>query len=231
VLRLFTANLLRGRAEPAALADQLGALGIDVACFQELGVRQAEAIARVLPHGKLDPSAPGAPDYHGMGIAARRPLDVHHLPLPDRDARVARLSPADWPTLGLPLEVVNVHVQAPHTFPQWRALALRRAQARGLCAHLDATPGLRRVVAGDFNATPLWPVYRALAARLSDLAVGHAERVGAPPRRTWGPWPGAPRCLRIDHALGNGVEAHDVRVLPIRGSDHSALVVDLALGD
>jgi endonuclease/exonuclease/phosphatase (EEP) superfamily protein YafD len=33
--------------------------------------------------------------------------------------------------------------------------------------------------------------------------------------------------LRIDHVLGAGVIAVNVRVLPLVGGDHSALVVDL----
>jgi endonuclease/exonuclease/phosphatase (EEP) superfamily protein YafD len=34
--------------------------------------------------------------------------------------------------------------------------------------------------------------------------------------------------LRIDHVLVDAVEVHDVRVVSLRGSDHSAVVVDLA---
>lgn len=228
-IRLFCANLLRGSADPAALADQLVELAVDVACFQELGAQQASAIARVLPHGKLEPSE-ATRDPDGMGIAARRPIAVRRLSLPRRDARVAVLDPGEWPGLGAALEVVNLHVQAPHIFPQWSALAARRAQLAALLPYLDATPSARRVLAGDLNATPLWPVYRALAARLPDLAAEHAGSRGSLPRRTWGPWPGSPRMLRIDHVLANGMAAADVRVLPVRGSDHSALLVDLIEG-
>jgi endonuclease/exonuclease/phosphatase family metal-dependent hydrolase len=225
-IRLITANLYHDRARPDALAVLLDELAIDVACFQELGARQADAIARVLPHGKLEPGATPR-DHDGMGIAARRPLGASRLALPKRDARLAALTPRDWPELGVTLELVNVHIQAPHTWPQWRALALRRAQLAALLPHLDATPEARRIVCGDFNATPLWPVYRALGARFADLALEHAAQRRERPLRTWGPWPGAPRLLRIDHVLGAGVLAANVRVLPLAGGDHSALVVDL----
>lgn len=225
-IRLFSGNLLRGRAEPQALAAQLAELGVDVACFQELGPQQAAAIERVLPHGKLEPAS-GRADTHGMGIAARCPIAIGRLALPRRDARIAQLHPSDWRNLRAPLELMNLHVQAPHTFPQWTALATRRAQLAALAAYLDARPQAPRVVAGDFNATPLWPVYRALAARIPDLVAEHAARRGEAAARTWGPWPGSPRLLRIDHVLGSGVLAADVRVLEIRGSDHSALLVDL----
>lgn len=225
-IRLFSGNLLLGRADPAALATQLEELAVDVACFQELGAQQVAAIARVLPHGKLEPGS-GRGEDHGMGIAARRPIAASRIALPRRDAHVARLEPADWPGLGAALDVVNLHVQAPHSFPQWRALATRTAQLAALIAHFDAAPNARRILAGDLNATPLWPVYRALAERAVDLIAEHAARRGEAPRRTWGPWPGSPRLLRIDHVLGSGLLAGDVRVLPIRGSDHSALLVDL----
>jgi len=225
-IRLITANLYHDRALPGALAELLEALAVDVACFQELGARQADAIARVLPHGKLEPGATPR-EHDGMGIAARRPLAASRLALPKRDARVAELSPSDWPELGATLELVNLHIQAPHSWPQWRSLALRRAQLAALLPHLDATPGAPRVVCGDFNATPLWPVYRSLGARFSDLTLEHAAHRLERPVRTWGPWPGAPRLLRIDHVLGAGVIAVNVRVLPLVGGDHSAVVVDL----
>jgi endonuclease/exonuclease/phosphatase family metal-dependent hydrolase len=225
-IRLLTANLYHDRANAGALAELLETFAVDVACFQELGARQAEAVARVLPHGKLEPGAT-LRDHDGMGIAARRPLAVARLALPRRDARVAALDPGEWPELSGALELLNVHVQAPHAWPLWRSLALRREQLAALLPHIDATPDAARVVCGDLNATPLWPVYRALAARLSDLAAEHAAQRRQRPAATWGPWPGAPRVLRIDHVLGEGVLAAGAAVLPLRGGDHSALVLDL----
>ncbi len=225
-IRLLTANLYAERAHPERIAELLAALAVDVACFQELGARQASAIARVLPHGKLEPGA-SRRDHDGMGIAARRPLATSRLALPRRDARRAELAPSEWPELGEGLELVNLHIQAPHVFPQWRSLALRRAQLAALLPHLDARPNAARVICGDFNATPLWPVYRALAARASDLAHEHAAQRSERAAPTWGPWPGAPRLLRIDHVLGSGVLAAGIQVIPLDGGDHSAVVTDL----
>jgi endonuclease/exonuclease/phosphatase (EEP) superfamily protein YafD len=194
-------------------------LDADVVAVQELAAPQAEALGAVLPFGRLDP----AKDFTGMGIARRSPGVVTRLPLARRDAYLTEIDPAG----GAAIELVNVHVLAPHAGPPWRALATRRAQLRGLDAHLAASPGRRRVLGGDLNATPLWPVYRRLRRRLQDGAWDAVRGNGGWPRRTWGPWPGAPRLLRIDHVLVCGVTVTAVRVVHVPGSDHSALVVDL----
>lgn len=224
-LRLLTANLKHGRALPAPLQRLLADLEVDIACFQELGARQAAAIAEVLPHGKLEPGRNDR-DHNGMGIAMRRPGEVQHLPLPKRDARVARLRPEEWPVLAAPIELLNVHVQAPHVRP-WSALPLRRAQLRGLVAYLDVTPAPHRALVGDFNSTPSWPFYRRLAERLADAHAAHADARGQKPRPTWGPWSGSRRLLRIDHVLLEGLGPVHCEVLPVPGSDHSALLIDL----
>ena len=46
----------------------------------------------------------------------------------------------------------------------------------------------------------------------------------------WGPWSGAPRLARIDHAFALGVAFEGFQVVPVRGADHSAIVMDLASG-
>jgi endonuclease/exonuclease/phosphatase (EEP) superfamily protein YafD len=222
-LRIMTANLWNGAAEPNALADLLETLRPDVLATQELSHAQAEAISTVLPHGVLEPRD----DNHGMGIALSRAARIRRIRLPGRDARAARLCPEDWAGLASPLEVVNVHIWAPHVPPFWRAMAHRRGQLRGLTRHLAEAPHGPRLVCGDFNATPAWPLYRRLAGHLEDLALAHARRVGRAPTRTWGPWSGAPRLLRIDHAFARGIAPLDMQVVPLPGSDHSALVVDL----
>ncbi|MDH3685413.1 MAG: endonuclease/exonuclease/phosphatase family protein [Myxococcales bacterium] len=222
-LRVMTANLWNGGAEPGALADLLESLRPDVLAVQELSEDQAEAISTVLPHGILEPRD----DHHGMGIALARAARIRRIRLRGRDARVACLSPKDWAGLGSPLEVVNAHVWAPHVAPFWRTAAHRRAQLHGLLAYLAEDPTSARLLCGDFNATPAWPLYRRLARHLDDLALTHGRRLGEAPRRTWGPWPGSPRLFRIDHAFGRKLDPLDVRVLAIPGSDHSALVIDL----
>ncbi len=226
-LRLMTANLYNGRATPEAIARLVETLQVDVACFQELAPAQAEAIGAVLPHGKLDPRT----DHEGAGIALRRPAEVERLPLPRRDARVTRLEPRHWPVLDAPLEVVGVHIQAPHgNPPPWITLPLRRGQMAGLVDYFESVPRPHRVVVGDFNATPLWPAYRRMRQHLCDGPAQLARSRGERPPRTWGPgFARGLRLLRIDHVFTSGVALADSAVHPIEGSDHAALVVDLEL--
>jgi len=162
-----------------------------------------------------------------MGIALREPGTIRRLPLPYRGAFVADVPFAGDDTL----EVVNLHLAAPHVQPLPRRLRERRGQLLDVLAYLDATPRRRRILAGDLNATPLWPAYRRLRARFDDAAVEAARRLGRRPARTWGPWPGSVRLLRIDHVLVRGLVAREARVLPLRGSDHSALLAELEPAD
>jgi endonuclease/exonuclease/phosphatase family metal-dependent hydrolase len=80
-------------------------------------------------------------------------------------------------------------------------------------------------VCNDLNATPAWPAYRRLAERLRDAAREHAAALGARPERTWGPWHGAPRLLRIDHVFASGARS---RHAPSRPRSDHALVVDFS---
>ncbi len=221
-LRILSANLANGWADADAFAGLVEAVEPDAVLVQELDPVQAEALARVLPFGKLEP----ARDHNGMGIALRAPGSVRELPLPYRSAFVAELA---GPEDDEPVEVLNVHLAAPHVHPVLQRLRDRRGQIRQIGAYLDATPRRRRVLAGDLNATPLWPAYRRLTARLDDAAVEAARRMGRRPGRTWGPWAGSLRLLRIDHVLVQGLVATETRVLLLQGSDHSALLADLVL--
>jgi endonuclease/exonuclease/phosphatase family metal-dependent hydrolase len=163
-----------------------------------------------------------------MGIALREPGSVRRLHLPYRSAFVAEvLRPASEE----PIEIINLHLAAPHVHPVVQRLRDRRGQLDLVLSHLDGMPRLRRVLAGDLNATPLWPAYRRLKARFDDAAVEASRRIGRRPGATWGPWPGSVRLLRIDHVLVRGLAATGTRVLPLRGSDHSALVADLEPAD
>ena len=225
-LRVFSGNLMNGRADPEAFADLVRHSGADVVVVQELSPEQARALGSVFRHGRLEP----ARDFTGMGIAVRYPAEFDRVPLAFRDARIARLEPAHWPALTGALEIVNVHIAS----PGWGMRALtrfrhRRAQSRGLIEYLDGTPGRSRAVLGDFNATPAWPLYRVVAGRLEDLALTHARSRDAKPARTWARWVGGPPLLRIDHCFGSGVRVDDFQVVAIRGSDHSGLVVDLSV--
>jgi endonuclease/exonuclease/phosphatase family metal-dependent hydrolase len=83
------------------------------------------------------------------------------------------------------------------------------------------------VVCGDFNATPVSPVYRALARGLRDVRVGVRRKVGT--------WPSARPLLRIDHMF----VSPEIRVLSCEvlqtaesrvASDHLPLVAGLDWG-
>ncbi len=229
-MRILTANLRAGLADPEALAALIAGRDIDVACFQELGPAQAEAVRELMPHGVLEPGS-GRTRHHGMGIASREPLEVRKLPLDGRSAFLARLPVEEWPELEGHIELLNVHVMVPVARRSLRApmrvATERRRQVRQLLEHLDATPEQARLLLGDLNSTPLWPAYRALTSRLTDLHLEHADTAGEKPGATFGFWPGARRWLRLDHALGHGLVAAHIEVVHLEGSDHAGLVVEL----
>lgn len=226
-LRVMSANLKNGGADPDAFGDLIERVEPDVVAVQELGFAQAEVLARQLPFGKLEP----ARNHRGMGIALRRPGSIRFVPLRYRGLFIAEV---DGPGAGPgrePVEVVNAHIAAPHTVPLGRAFARRREQFAGLCRYLDTSAVRPRLLVGDFNSTSVWPVYRRLRRRFEDAALEVARRAGGRPAPTWGPWLRGRRFFRIDHALVSGLGVRDARVLPIRGSDHAALVVELELPD
>ena len=226
-IRLVSANLAKGRADPHKFRDLVESLRADVVAVQELAPSQALVLAEALPFGTLAPGRGSA----GMGIALREPGSAFHVPLPYRGGWAAHVAPAGVQAEADPVEILNVHVVAPHLRPMWRTFARRRAQLRALDAYLDATPRRCRVLVGDLNSTPIWPGYRLLRRRLEDAAVEAARRDGRRAPRTWRPYRSLPCLFRIDHVLTIGLIAHQVRVFPIEGSDHCALVIDLSLDD
>jgi len=226
-LRVMSANLKNGAADPEAFGELVEAVEADLVAVQELGFAQAEALARRLPFGKLEPRR----DHRGMGIALRRPGSVRYVPLRYRGLYVADVDAGGPGADGEPIEVLNAHIAAPHSLPIGRTLSRRRAQLAGLLRYLDRAVAPRRVLVGDLNSTPAWPVYWRLRRRFRDAAIEVARRGDRRPRATWGPWPSGRRLLRIDHALVDGLDVRDFRVLPIEGSDHAALVVDLVVPD
>jgi len=214
-LRVVSANLRNGGADADGFGQLVERVEPDVVAVQELGFAQANVVARLLPFGKLDP----ARNHKGMGIALRHPGSVRYVPLRYRGLYIAEVDPG--------IEILNAHIAAPHTPPIRQALARRREQLAGILWYLDTSSAARRVLVGDLNSTPAWPVYRRLCRRFRDAAIEVAERGRRRPRATWG-WTGR-RLLRIDHALVDGLSVRDFQVLRIPGSDHSGLVVDLAL--
>lgn len=223
MLRVVTANLLGERLAADVFARLIASLDPDIVAVQELGYAAAERLVGLLPHGLLIPDD-GA---EGIGIALRAPGSIVQLPLPFRLGLVAHLDDSAWPKPVTPLEIINIHIANPIMWPAWRALWYRRGQLKALEDHL-AQPA-RRVVVGDFNSSPAWPIYRRVRGRLRDAAVEVAERQGRKPARTWGPTSWSPRLLRIDYAFVDGIQPVDVKVTSLPGSDHSALVVDLAV--
>ena len=216
-LRILTQNLYNGRADPRSLDDALRVHAPDVVAVQELSIGGAKVLNDWGTTVLLDPRD----DTTGMGIAVRGPASLDRLEFPHRNPVRAVLSSSDW-GLDADLEIVNAHLVNPIARPLALSRRLRQQETTALERILvDEAPS--RVLVGDLNSSPLWPLYRRLRSTATDgaLAAGTA-------RRTWAPWPWAPRLLRIDHVFTQRVRVLRTSVIRIAGADHSGLLVDLA---
>jgi endonuclease/exonuclease/phosphatase (EEP) superfamily protein YafD len=221
VFRLMTANLLHQRSNASDFARVLAEHDPDVVVTQELGPAAADILAAAYPHHRLRPAL----DFTGRGIATRLSAEFGDIDMPGRDGTSAILDVG-----GVDVWLAGVHLLNPIHFPWWVSARERGRQLEGLFEWMGRSPG-PTVVAGDFNASPRWPAYRRVAARLTDLVADWAAESGSDLDRTWAWRPGWPRLLRIDHVFGNGVRATAVEVDTIMGTDHNPVVVDLELDE
>lgn len=211
MLRVLTSNLYNGGADPSAYGRLLDHIDPDVVAAQELSADLAEVIGSRYDHGLLAP----ADDYKGMGLVSRHPIDVERVHLPHRDALVGSNDVTIW----------CVHLANPIDRPP--PIRQRRAQVGQILDRIISSAG-RTLLVGDLNATPIWPAYRRFRAHLDDGVADWARRNGRRPSRTWGLRTWWPPVLRIDHAFVRDLVVLNTFTVRVPGSDHRALVVDVA---
>jgi endonuclease/exonuclease/phosphatase (EEP) superfamily protein YafD len=222
VLRVLTANLLHGSAEPGALLSLARDSAADVLFVQEL-TREAAARLHRCGIGGLFPHRVTAPAVRDTGIYARHPL--HAGPAAPASC-TARL---DLPS-GASLQLVCVH--APPPKPPWRrasgAVSWRKELARLPSPGDLPLAGLPVVMAGDFNATFDHAQFRRLLRRGYTDAAAQAGHGLVP---TWGPEPGGrPPLLTIDHVLTDPrCAVRTTSAHRLAGSDHRALFAEIRL--
>lgn len=223
-IRALTCNLRGGRASANALTDLIVGESVDVLCAQELSHDLAESISAQLPYGDMSHDQ----IQKGNGIATRYPVKMDRIRMPKRDGWVAGLSPDHWPSLPFAVEIANVHISGPHTWPYFPHPVRRKAQVTALLEHHERKADVPHAVFGDFNASPSWPVYKRMVSRYVDGALESCDQ-NSGNGDTWPYMPllGIRGLLRIDHCFLWKLSAEKLQTVEIPGSDHLGLLVDI----
>ncbi|MCF6744920.1 endonuclease/exonuclease/phosphatase family protein [Blastococcus sp. KM273128] len=220
-LRIATVSLRRGLVPAGPVVELVRRHRIDLLAVQELTpvAEQrllAAGLAELLPHAHVVPARPGSEPAASGAVWSRLPLG----------ARTVAPGGFEQPAVRLPgtpeLEVVSVHTRPPATSP---------AAVRGWTEDLAALPGpepaVLRVLAGDFNATL---DHAALRAVLRRGYLDAARAVGRGNLRTWSPLRSPVPRLGLDHVLVDPrLAVAGCDVVPVAGSDHRSVVVDLVV--
>jgi endonuclease/exonuclease/phosphatase (EEP) superfamily protein YafD len=219
-LRVLTANLNEGRADPWGVIDLIKRLRPDVVTLEELTPwleesLDADGLGRLLPY-RVAQTGDGPT---GTGIFSTRPLTErtglfqpvgHHMP-------VAEATTPD----GTPFEIVAVHPVAPvpETVGEWEQGVKTLPPA--------PTSGVTRVLSGDFNSTLDHAVLRSL------LGTGYVDSAAETGHGLSMTWPASHRLfpmVAIDHVLVDRRSfplSASVEDLP--GSDHRAVFAELRI--
>jgi endonuclease/exonuclease/phosphatase family metal-dependent hydrolase len=223
VVRVLTANLQVGGADPARLVQLVRDHDVDVLALQELTPAAQHALrwrglGVELPYHQADPIEGVA----GSAIYSRFPLSdggARDNAGGFRQSYATIHAPAAHPVV-----VESVHPCAPFALSQlpcwWADLADQPA----------ATPdGPIRILAGDFNATLDHVALRRL------IRTGYrdaADAVGAGLAPTWGPYGGGRRVppVTLDRVLVDPrVGVREVSVHDLPNTDHRAVLAELIL--
>jgi endonuclease/exonuclease/phosphatase (EEP) superfamily protein YafD len=222
-IRLLSANLFKGRADPLSLVG-FAQENADVVTVAELTPEAMERFSQVgidktFAHSLLMP-APGA---GGIGIWSRYPLTALSAPklwqvkMPGARLRVpgVRFDPL----------IASVHVMSPvagdqNTIDDWR-LGMASAKEQLSFFSRVADPAAV-IIGGDYNSTPDLRQFRDLLADGGYRDAVEQTGAGFAPTYPSNRW--FPPFITIDHVLTRNSAAKSVRTVDIPGSDHRALL-------
>lgn len=222
-LRVVSANMLHGRADPAALLALAAEQDADVLALMEVTPEAvsgllAAGVTDLLPGAHVVPAGEGQPAGAGGALWTRLEIRGRTV-VPGRFGQPA----ARLVVPGAP----DVELTAVHTHPPTSSPAQVASWAADLRLLPDPEPEVLRVLAGDFNATPDHAAFRRLLRR---GWVDAAAAVGAARRATWWPMRVSQPRLTLDHVLVDPrIAVDDLQVVSVPGTDHRALVADLRL--
>ncbi|MEV0271891.1 endonuclease/exonuclease/phosphatase family protein [Hamadaea sp. NPDC050747] len=221
-LRVASANLLIGGADPAEILRRVREEQVDVLAVQEmtpewLAAADAAGLGGVLPQRFVAPASLA----EGSAVFSRRPLTDggSHLMAFGWFQQVHAVITVD----GVPVVLESAHPASPYNAdvtPAWRS---------NLRKEPPATPGgPLRVLMGDFNST----LDHGLLRDLIDSGYRDAASVvGKGLVGTWGPYNGDPvPPVTIDHVLADRrIGVRSFAAFTIRGSDHRMIIATLVL--
>ena len=221
-LRVLTANLLKGGADPDRLLRLVRDGAVDVLAVQEFTPAAAAAldardIAGLLPHRRLA----AEPGTTGSGLYSRHPITAAGTRRNDGGFAQAYGTVA-VPGAG-PVVVESAHPAAPY------AVSALDDWHTDLAAQPRADPGgIPRILLGDFNSTLDHGLLRSLVdSGYRDAA----DATGAGLVGTWGPYDGDPiPPVALDHVLADRrIGVRQVAVHDLPGSDHRPVYAELVL--
>jgi endonuclease/exonuclease/phosphatase (EEP) superfamily protein YafD len=220
-LTVLSLNTGGNRVDGAALYRLIERTRPDVVALLELTPRTAE---------RLDKAGLAAGYPHRLVKASDSPLSGAGLysRIPIEDASLLPTVTSVMPGATVRVGGVAVRVQAVHTAPPVGGLIGRWQAEHVALATLARTAGTALVLAGDFNSGRQHPEWRKLAA--AGLVDAHEARSRGVVRT----WPDdralLPALLDLDHVMvGRAVVVLDISERSGLGSDHKALLADLAV--
>lgn len=217
-VRVMTANVSEGQADPVALAAAIRD-GADIVMFQELTPDLVRALTQegmgsVFPHQLTD-----ARNYaEGVAIWSRYPIGQSSR-LPDFPLGLVTAA-IQVPGVARDVTVALVHVSGPWPQPidAWHDEMTRLPDRLERIATKAGSAAL--IVAGDFNAThDMGPFRKLFRNGLRDAA----EQSGAGFTNSFPADATFPPVIGIDHVLTRNSTADAVQTFRIPGSDHLGL--------
>lgn len=225
LVRLMQSNLFLGDADLAALVAQVRAQRVDVLTVIELTPSAAHGLAQAglgaeLPHSYLRAREGGG----GAGIYSRYPLS-DGAPLPGFVMNNVRAT-MHAPGVG-DVVVYALHMQPPFPHP----VDVWAAELEQLNAQLRQDVSGPTLIGADMNATYDHSRFRALLdpSRPEESAglIDAGRFVGAGVVPTF---PSRLPIIAIDHILVRDAVPTSFWRMPLAGSDHFAVLADIALG-
>jgi endonuclease/exonuclease/phosphatase (EEP) superfamily protein YafD len=223
-LRVVSANLLEGQADPGPLVrsarEQADVLALQELTPHEVDGLSAAGLDATFPYRWLDPRAGAS----GVGVWSRFPMHAakrvggYTFALVIAQIRIAGMS--------IDPTVVVAHIPGPWPQPAdgWRRDLDRLPDT--LLEVAERTGGGPVIVAGDLNSTTDMRSFRGL---LRNGYRDAAEQSGAGIKPTFPADSWLPPFIAIDHILTRSCTATSLRTIEIPGSDHRGLAATVTV--